>query len=142
MSRSKIIPAGAAVLLMSGCAAPMMFAGTMDGGQEVPATRSAGTGAMSATVYPTTGAMTYTVEYSGLTGPATAAHFHAPAAPGANAGVITPLASPTSPIKGSATLTAAQMADLMAGKWYANVHTAANPNGEIRGQVLPGVLAK
>ncbi|MGN6102228.1 MAG: CHRD domain-containing protein [Devosia sp.] len=38
-------------------------------------------------------------------------------------------------MKGHATLTAAQVADLEAGKWYFNVHTAKNPNGEIRGQV-------
>ncbi|OIQ70334.1 CHRD domain protein [mine drainage metagenome] len=41
----------------------------------------------------------------------------------------------TSPAEGSATLTDAQAADLMAGKYYINVHTAANPTGEIRGQV-------
>jgi CHRD domain. len=40
-----------------------------------------------------------------------------------------------SPIKGAATLTDAQIADLNAGKWYFNVHTAANPAGEIRGTV-------
>jgi hypothetical protein len=42
----------------------------------------------------------------------------------------------TDPIKGTVTLTDAQMADVMAGKWYANVHTAANPAGEIRGQMI------
>ncbi len=40
-----------------------------------------------------------------------------------------------SPAQGSATLTDEQAADLMAGKYYVNVHTAANPGGEIRGQV-------
>jgi hypothetical protein len=40
-----------------------------------------------------------------------------------------------SPIKGTATLTDAQAADLAAGKWYFNVHTEANKGGEIRGQV-------
>ena len=40
------------------------------------------------------------------------------------------------PIKGEATLTDAQAADLQAGKWYFNVHTAANKGGEIRGQVM------
>ena len=34
-------------------------------------------------------------------------------------------------------LTAAQVADLMAGKWYVNIHTAANKGGEIRGQLMP-----
>jgi len=37
---------------------------------------------------------------------------------------------------GTAVLTDAQIADLTAGKWYANIHTQANPGGEIRGQVV------
>jgi hypothetical protein len=40
-----------------------------------------------------------------------------------------------SPFEGEATLTDAQASDLMAGKWYFNIHTAANKGGEIRGQV-------
>jgi hypothetical protein len=40
-----------------------------------------------------------------------------------------------SPIDGTATLTADQVKDLLAGKWYFNVHTAQNPGGEIRGQI-------
>jgi hypothetical protein len=81
---------------------------------------------------------TYTVTYSGLTGPATAAHFHGPAAEGANAPPVVPVPATmlASPIKGDATLTDAQAADLAAGKWYFNVHTAAHGPGEIRGQVM------
>jgi CHRD domain len=76
------------------------------------------------------------VSYSGLSGPATAAHFHGPAEPGKNAGVMIPIQNiATSPAEGSATLTDAQAADLMGGRLYVNVHTAANPGGEIRGQV-------
>ena len=41
----------------------------------------------------------------------------------------------SSPVEGSATLTDAQAADLAAGRYYINIHTAANPGGEIRGQV-------
>jgi hypothetical protein len=81
--------------------------------------------------------LTYTMTYEGLTGPATAAHFHGPAAAGANAGVVVPIGNnPPSPSTGSVTLTDDQIKDLEAGKWYANVHTEANKGGEIRGQMM------
>jgi hypothetical protein len=78
---------------------------------------------------------TYSATYKDLTGPVVAAHFHGPAAPGANAPPVLPVTVSPSPLKGSATLTDAQIADLNAGKWYLNIHTAANPGGEIRGTV-------
>jgi hypothetical protein len=64
------------------------------------------------------------------------AHFHGPAAPDKNAAVALPIVPSTSPFEGSATLTDPQAAQLMAGQWYVNVHTAAFPAGEIRGQVI------
>ena len=77
---------------------------------------------------------TYTVNYKDLTGPAVAAHVHDASAPGGNGPPIVPAKDVgVSPIKGTATLTDAQVADLNAGKVYFNVHTAANPGGEIRG---------
>ena len=80
--------------------------------------------------------VTWRITYSGLSGPPTAAHFHGPAQPGANAGVAVPIPNVvTSPAQGSATLTDALAADLLAGRYYINVHTAANPAGEIRGHV-------
>ena len=83
-----------------------------------------------------TNLLRWKANFSGLTGPATGAHFHGPAAIGSNAGVVLPWPGPiNSPLEGSATLTAAQADDLMAGRWYANVHTAANPGGEVRGQM-------
>jgi CHRD domain-containing protein len=78
---------------------------------------------------------TYSATYSGLTGPVVAAHFHKAPAPGGNGPPVVPAKASPSPIKGAATLTDAQIADLNAGKWYFNIHTAANPNGEIRGTV-------
>jgi hypothetical protein len=85
--------------------------------------------------------LTYTITFNALSGPATAAHFHGPAAEGANAGVAVAIGKdPASPVTGTATLTDAQIADLEAGKWYVNVHTAANPGGEIRGQLKSAMM--
>jgi CHRD domain len=104
---------------------------------EVPANDSKGTGTLDAAYDTTSKKLTWTVTYSGLTGPATAAHFHGPAAAGANAPPVVPLSGTlTSPIKGDGTLTEAQLADLQAGRWYLNIHTTANKDGELRGQVM------
>ncbi len=103
---------------------------------EVPANDSKGSGAVTATYDTASKKLTYTATYKDLTGPATAAHFHGPAAAGANAGVAVPVKDMTpSPLKGEATLTDEQAAQLADGKMYFNIHTAANKGGEIRGQV-------
>ena len=102
---------------------------------EVPPNDSAGTGAVTVTFDTATKKLTWEGTYSGLTGPATAGHFHGPADPGKNAGVVVPITASSSPFQGSADLTDAQAADLMAGKWYVNIHTEAHKGGEIRGQV-------
>ena len=136
---------GAATLLTTGVltatavhAETITFKASLSGGAEVPAKTTDGKGTTTATLDTATKVLTYSEDYTGLSGPATAAHFHGPAEAGANAPVVVPFASAASPIQGTATLTDAQMADLMAGKWYANVHTAANPAGEIRGQMTRG----
>jgi hypothetical protein len=98
---------------------------------------SKGAGTAEVTYDTTSKTLTWTVTFDGLTGPATAAHFHGPAERGQNAGVALLIGNnPTSPAKGTATLTDAQAADLAAGRWYINIHTAANRGGEIRGQVV------
>jgi hypothetical protein len=104
---------------------------------EVPPVNSPGSGTVEATYDTATKKLTWTINYSGLTGPASAAHFHGPAAATANAPPVVPLSgSLASPIRGEATLTDAQAADLQGGRLYFNVHTAANTGGEIRGQVM------
>jgi hypothetical protein len=101
-----------------------------------PGVTSSGKGTATVSLDTATKTLTWTVDYSALSGPVTAAHIHGPAAPGANAGVVVPFTGNlASPIKGSATLTDAQIADLEAGKWYVNLHTEANKAGEIRGQL-------
>jgi hypothetical protein len=109
---------------------------TLDGKAEVPPNTSAGKGTADIDYDPASKKLSWKLTYSGLSGPATAAHFHGPGEAGKNAGVSVAIPNATSsPAEGSATLTDAQAADLMAGKYYVNVHTAANPGGEIRGQV-------
>jgi hypothetical protein len=112
------------------------FNAKLDAASEVPAKTSAGKGVAVAELDTATKMLTYKVTYAGLTGPATMAHFHGPAAAGANAPPVVMIAPPVSPASGSATLTDAQVADLKSGLYYINVHTAANPGGEIRGQVM------
>jgi len=106
----------------------------MNAGTEVPANSSTGTGTLTATYDTASKKLSWKGSYSGLTGPATAAHFHT-GEPGKNGGVALAITPNASPFEGSATLTDAQAADLLAGKWYVNVHTEANKGGEIRGQV-------
>jgi len=111
------------------------FQANLSGASEVPPNTSKGTGTVTATLDTATKELTWKGSYSGLSGPATAAHFHGPAAAGKNAGVAVPIKSSASPFEGSATLTDAQAADLTAGNWYVNIHTDANKGGEVRGQL-------
>jgi hypothetical protein len=112
------------------------FKADLLGTSEVPPVTIAGKGTATATLDTATKTLTWTVDYSALSGPVTGAHIHGPAAAGANAGIVLPFTGDlASPIKGSATLTDTQVADLEAGKYYVNLHTAANKPGEIRGQL-------
>ncbi len=114
--------------------APGEMSATLKGSNEVPPNSSGGSGMGKVNL--SGNSLSWTISYSGTTGPVTAGHFHGPATASANAGVVVPFAGPlASPITGTATLTDAQVADLKAGKWYINLHTAANPGGELRGQV-------
>jgi hypothetical protein len=136
----RLLLAAAAALVLTSCANmrsdTVRLGGSLSGAQEVPAVSTAGTGTLDATFDKSSRKLAYTVTYTGLSGPASAAHFHGPAAPGQNAGVIVPFPNPESPIRGEATLTEAQAADLLAGRWYVNVHSRAHPGGEIRAQVV------
>ena len=136
MIRSMAALVGAAVLAFASAALAQIvnFKATLGGGEEVPPVQTSGKGELTATFDQGSKRLTWKGNYSGLSGPATAAHFHA-AEKGKNGGVAVPISPSASPMEGSATLNDQQAADLMAGKWYVNVHTEANKAGEIRGQL-------
>lgn len=114
------------------------LSGTLSGANEVPPTTSSGVGTVNATLDKGTNQLKWAVVYSGLTGAAGAGHFHGPAALGQNAGVALGFkGSVESPITGEATITPEQAKDVLAGKWYVNLHTKASPGGEIRAQLMP-----
>jgi hypothetical protein len=139
MFRTTFIACAATFALLSTPVyAAVQYSATMSPASEVPPPKTDGTGTAEASYDPATHTLTYTLTWSGLTGPATMAHFHGPAKIGVNAGVVKVLGmNPTSPLKGSVVLTDAQAKQLADGLWYANVHTAAHPKGELRGQMEP-----
>lgn len=137
------------------------FKARLTGYQEVPAVNTTGAGSLKASVNPAGTVLTYTLTYTGLSGPAGAAHIHF-GQPAVNGGVVLWLcggggkpACPAAGVSITGTATAGDVAALpgvaaqgmaagdlasvlkamRAGVAYANVHTAAFPGGEIRGQI-------
>jgi hypothetical protein len=114
-----------------------MYGADLSGANEVPPVTAAGTGMLEATYDTDSKVLTWAIIYTGLTGEANAAHFHGPAGPDANASPVIPLeGSLASPVEGMATLTDEQAGYLADGMLYFNIHTAQNPGGELRGQVV------
>jgi hypothetical protein len=130
-----------AALQLAACAAPEghehpNFQAALSGDQEVPPTGSMGSGTAAMTLDRASNELAWRITYNSLSGPATAGHFHGPASPGSNAGPQVNFGDDLeSPITGSTILTDAQEQEFLAGEWYVNIHTAAHPDGEIRGQV-------
>lgn len=119
------------------------FSGTYSGGQEVPANGSPGTGTITGAYNDVTNTIFYTISFSGLSTNTTAAHFHAPGAPGVIAPVIIAYTGfPAGVTSGTYTnanvITDAQETQLKAGLWYSNIHTTSLPGGEIRTQIILG----
>jgi CHRD domain len=138
--------AALALALVAFAAAPSAEAKTLtyrvvlNGKNETPTNATKGTGHGTVKYDDVTKELSWNITYSGLTGDATAAHFHGPAKPGVAAGVMVPIGPKggaiISPIVGSSTLTDDQATALTTGMMYFNVHTQQNPAGEIRGQVI------
>ena len=141
--RVVLLAAGLAGISWAGLvqAAPTSFTVALSGTQTSPPISTAGTGTANLTYDPATRVVTWSITYSGLSSPATMAHFHGPAGPGKNAPVLIWLTTkgtpPGTPITGQATLTPEQAQQFTAGEWYINLHTQTHPAGEIRGQVTP-----
>lgn len=112
---------------------------TLNGAQETPPNSTTGSGTLSGTYDPSSYQVTYTVTWTGITGAPAGMHLHGPALAGQSAAVvvgITGFAAATyGSISGTAVITQSQGTDLLAGKYYVNIHTVANPAGEIRGQI-------
>ena len=102
-----------------------------------------GTGTATVTLNTVTGDVSVNGTYMGLTGAATAGHIHGLATPPASAGIIVPLTvtagtpDTSGTLTGSGTLNATNLAGMLAGMTYLNIHTAAHTGGEIRGNIGP-----
>jgi hypothetical protein len=118
-----------AALLAPTLAAQSLLRATLDGTQEVPAVVTDAGGWCNITLNTSTGVATYDLRTFGLSG--TAAHFH-----NAAGGIeVVLMGGPVNWSGSTLPLSAGQMADMQAGDWYVNVHTVANPGGEIRGAI-------
>jgi hypothetical protein len=109
---------------------------TLSGDQEVPAVKTAGAGTGTISIAADK-SVSGSVTTTGVAG--TMAHIHE-AAPGKNGPVVIPLSKSgdsTWSVPAGAKLTDAQFSSFKAGNLYVNVHTAANPGGEVRGQLKP-----
>ena len=122
------------------------YGGPISGAQENPPVVTTATGQGTVVISADGSTITYIVSYSGLSGTVNAAHIHT-GAMGSNGGVILPLAAGPSPMtgtltaanfsaSGSVTTFAEAVAAIRAGNTYFNLHTAAHPGGEVRGQIV------
>ena len=117
---------------------------TLSGAQEVPAVTSTGTGSGQIVFNPTTKAITYNFSWQlgSATATVTSMHFH-----GADDGSDSKSSAVALGISGFPTtsmgnlggqtiaLTDAQVSQLLAGKWYLNIHSSTVPGGELRGNI-------
>ena len=128
--------------MSSPAAADFALFAVLNAGQEIqdpkPNSNALGTAVMTFTE--STGMLCYSISYTALDGIETAAHFHAPASAGENAGILFPISPDVSPLESPkigcvGPLIGNQKKDLIRGLFYINVHSSLWPAGEIRGQV-------
>ena len=110
----------------------VLYSAALSGANEVPPVTTTATGGAQFILDPAGASLRYEAVFTGLT--ATASHIHTGAV-GLNGGVLYPLTLAGSGAKGIQAVTTGDRADLDAGNLYVNAHSAANPGGEIRGQI-------
>ncbi|HET9451505.1 MAG TPA: CHRD domain-containing protein [Aggregicoccus sp.] len=133
----RLVLLGLVALVLAGCGDDDEFEAELTGGKERPTPVStSATGTVEATLEELT--LTVAGTFEGLSGPATGAHIHGPASEEEAAGILCPLvatADRSGTVIGTCLFTEEQVDQLRDGRMYVNVHTAANPAGEIRGQL-------
>jgi hypothetical protein len=125
----------AASALAPALAETIKYKADLTSADEVPPNDTGAKGTIEATYDSDAGTLTWSGSYSGLSGPAIAAHFHGPAKAGVNAPVLVPVDASKSPFDGSAKISADVAKDFADGTVYFNIHTAKNKGGETRGQL-------
>ncbi len=120
----------------------MFFEAWIDAKYVVPPVKAPAGGSMRATLYTDTGVLEWRVTLARMTGPETVAAFHGPATERENAPALIVLPPfvlyedrGAREREGRSQLTAAQIEDLIAERWYVSASTAAHPDGELRGQI-------
>lgn len=117
----------------------MTYTVPLTGAEEAPTpVTTTATGTATVILNPTSGLVTVSGTFTGLSSMANNAHLHGPAAVGANAPPILQLTfdmATSGVFAGSGTLTATQVQDVLMGRTYLNVHSVNFTAGEIRGQV-------
>lgn len=143
----RLLPSLATLLLASSSGATSYTISALhSGAQETPPVITLGTSTLTGSYDDVTNFLSWSGTFSALTGTTTDAHFHGPAAVGAGpagvqvptnagSGDIFPLGVSAGAYSGTATITALQETQLLAGLWYHNIHSSFRPGGEIRGQV-------
>ncbi|KAA2243530.1 CHRD domain-containing protein [Chitinophaga agrisoli] len=144
----RVLALGTAIACITGLSAckkhddfrkEMKVRASLSGSQEVPPNNSPGTAKLKGTYNCKTNVIDYDLSWEKITGPPIAMHFHGPATPGQNAPVEIPITgfpmNATGSLSAKDTLTEDQEDDLLAGRYYVNIHTKLYPGGEIRGQV-------
>ncbi len=115
------------------------ISGNASGAQEVPAVTTTGAATLTGTYNADSNMLRYTINWTGLSGDISVAHFHGPALAGVSAGPIHDIEVDANGTAGSTTgsvvVADSTEAHLLAGRIYYNLHTVLNPGGEIRGQV-------